>query len=53
MTIPKEAITKPETGVSIDTLQEVGRKSVEAPDGIVSIASPSFAVEVNLNSVEI
>ncbi|KAI8818015.1 thiamine diphosphate-binding protein [Fimicolochytrium jonesii] len=33
MTIPKQAITKPNTGVDLEVLEEVGRQSVEVPSG--------------------
>ncbi|KAJ3093151.1 putative 2-oxoglutarate dehydrogenase E1 component DHKTD1, mitochondrial [Quaeritorhiza haematococci] len=53
MILPTTAVTKPETGVEIDTLKDVGRKSVQAPAGVtVHPRLAKYHIEQRLSKIE-
>ncbi|KAJ3151420.1 hypothetical protein HDU86_006120 [Geranomyces michiganensis] len=53
MIVPIEAITKPETGIDVDTLKEIGRKSTEVPEGtVVHPRVQKYHIDARLRKVE-
>ncbi|KAI9095871.1 thiamine diphosphate-binding protein [Phlyctochytrium arcticum] len=53
MKIPTKAVTKPETGLSEDILKEVGKKSVQVPEGItIHPRLQKYHVTPRLNKLE-
>ncbi|KAI8913998.1 thiamine diphosphate-binding protein [Powellomyces hirtus] len=53
MIVPTEAITKPETGVDVEVLKDVARKSVEVPEGtVVHPRVQKYHIDARLRKVE-
>ncbi|KAJ3016184.1 hypothetical protein HKX48_004167 [Thoreauomyces humboldtii] len=53
MTIPTTAVTTPNTGVAIDTLRDIGRRSIETPEGTaVHPRVQKYHIDARLRKVE-